>query len=108
MLAVYKGCGRATLLARVLPFRRDEQGTTSALPTAATMLFSVLVTFVAAGIAAANPLKRQLAQVITDCVNPNDAALTFVRGPLAHAGLIADTHLRPGRRSVELRVGLRY
>ena len=42
------------------------------------MLFSVLVTFVAAGIAAANPLKRQLAQVITDCVNPNDAALTFV------------------------------
>ena len=72
------------------------------------MLFSVLVAFVAAGIAIANPVKRQLAQVITDCVNPNDAALTFVRGPLAHAGLIADTHLRPGRRPVELRVSLRY
>ena len=96
------------LFAVSLPSATTIKERLPALPPAAAMLFSVLVAFVAAGIAVANPVKRQLAQVITDCVNPNDAALTFVRGPLAHAGLIADTHLHPGRRSVELRVSLRY
>ncbi|KAI4518118.1 carbohydrate esterase family 4 protein [Schizophyllum commune Tattone D] len=55
------------------------------------MLFSVLVAFVAAEVAIANPVKRQLAQVITDCVNPNDAALTFDDGPWNYETDIVNT-----------------
>ncbi|TRM64700.1 carbohydrate esterase family 4 protein [Schizophyllum amplum] len=55
------------------------------------MFFSSLVPLVLAAVTVANPVKRQLAQVITNCANDNDAALTFDDGPWQYQTDIVNT-----------------
>ncbi|KAL1744460.1 carbohydrate esterase family 4 protein [Schizophyllum fasciatum] len=72
------------------------------------MLFSSFAVLVVAGVAAATSVKRQLAQVITDCVNPNDAALTFDDGPWQYEYDIVNTLNNAGAKGTFFLNGNNY
>ncbi|KAK0194076.1 carbohydrate esterase family 4 protein [Armillaria mellea] len=54
------------------------------------MLASVFITLTLTAFATAAPQKRQLAQVISSCTQPNTVALTFDDGPWQYAQVVSD------------------
>jgi len=54
------------------------------------MLASVFITLTLTAFATAAPQKRQLAQVISSCTQPNTVALTFDDGPWEYAKVVSD------------------
>ncbi|KAK0223523.1 carbohydrate esterase family 4 protein [Armillaria fumosa] len=54
------------------------------------MLASVFITLTLTAFATAAPQKRQLAQVISSCTQPNTVALTFDDGPWEYAQVVSD------------------
>ncbi|PBK75976.1 carbohydrate esterase family 4 protein [Armillaria solidipes] len=54
------------------------------------MLASVFITLTLTAFAIAAPQKRQLAQVVSSCTQPNTVALTFDDGPWEYAEVVSD------------------
>ncbi|KAK0236199.1 carbohydrate esterase family 4 protein [Armillaria nabsnona] len=54
------------------------------------MLASVFITLTLTAFATAAPQKRQLAQVVSSCTQPNTVALTFDDGPWEYAEVVSD------------------